>query len=163
MSSILQVAAANNLTGRRLKERDFHRIEQVNTIWTAHIEDGVPYDDILKPEFWANIAATKKINEFDWIKIRPARDEYVAILIVVQAGDRWLRLEELLPRKELGPRISSKEGILPGHKVEHRGPSGWCIIREIDNEPIAKKLGTEANAYAELAKLAPVLTPLSAA
>lgn len=136
-------------TRRRAKEAAFVRFEQLNTKWIHVLDDLTPYEDLFKPEYWTSIAAHGRVNEFDRISIHPVTGEFIAELLVIQKGERSIRVVEMF-RKELEMVDADNSASLGGYRVDFKGPiKKWCVVRVVDNMVMKEGL-KKAQAYSEL-------------
>src|SRR5690349_16586133 len=96
-----------------LKEARFKRAENERTIWTATVEAGIPFEDVLKPEFWAHIASKMynpphRTGWGDRIEVYPDDMTYYAELFVHDAGPNWAKVS-VLQKHDFGMAEREKE------------------------------------------------------
>lgn len=134
--------------------------ETVSTRHDASIPQGVDPKDILVPAFWAHHAV--KMKPFDEIRARAEDGTWVANLIVLDASRTWVKVQMLGAVHRLTTADQSQtqaveadiETFKSQHKVVHRGPRGWSVVRKGDNAVIAEDKGTKDDAVLELERLA---------
>lgn len=124
--------------------------EYQNSNYTVTVETGTTLDDVLKPEFLANVAP--KLRPYDHIRVRVDSGEWYAELLVITCGRVWAKMIPIftvdLSCKEI-EQIESN--ALDQFYVKHRGPHlGWSVIRRKDNEPIKEQCASKQEAQAWL-------------
>lgn len=134
-----------------LDPRRFTLDEHTNQNWTLTVEENTTLEDVLKPEFLANVAA--KMRPYDRVRVRVDSGEWYAELLVITCGRVWAKLVPVftvdLACKEV-EQIESE--AYDQFLVKHRGPHlGWCVLRKADNESIKEKCQTKQEAQSWLA------------
>jgi hypothetical protein len=121
---------ARKLIVPRFKDAAYER-----NIWQASIENGVTFDEVVKPEFWAHVAAKLKAN--DHIEVVAENGEYFGELLVIDSGRLWakvavLRFVELAAQEVPAALLTSAAS---GYRVEYKGPTlKHVVIRLSDNQ-----------------------------
>lgn len=109
---------------------------------------GTAWDDILRPEFWANIT---RLSAGDIIEVRPEDASYYAELYVL----RRERTSATVAVIREPVKLEAAYKPLPGEvkfKVEFAGSlAKWRVLRESDKSMLRDKFGTEAEARRWLA------------
>lgn len=132
----------------RLRAAEFER-----TIYTATPEHGTVFEDMLKPQYWANVAY--KFKPGDRIEITAENGDWFAELMVVAAARLWakvavLRYVELAEAKLTeGQAASDLVGLDPvdDYEVKWSGPSvKWRVLRKADNHPLRDGFQTKDEA-----------------
>lgn len=82
-----------------LKESSMKLSEQTRLVYTAFPEAGTQYEDVLRPEYWAHVAA--KLRQTDELIVTPEDLGWWAHLIVVHTSVATVIVKELL-YKDLG-------------------------------------------------------------
>jgi len=125
--------------------------EQVNQYWTVTVESGTTLEDVMRPEFLANVAA--RLRPYDRISVRVDTGEWYAEFLVVACGRVWAKLVATMELDFTDRNIEVSE--LNGSEdffVKYRGPHlKFCVIRKADNEPIKERLDSMAEANSWLA------------
>lgn len=112
----------------RFKSAEFRR-----NIWDAIPEAGTPFDDLLKPEYWAHVAAN--LRPWDRIEVRAEDGSYYAELLVRDAGRLWAKVE-CLRKHDLGADTGQVPDVVADvtYSVQWRGPhSKHAVMRERGN------------------------------
>ena len=109
---------------------------------------GTPFEDLLRPEFWANIV---RMAPGDIIEVRPEDQSYFAELYVLKRERNSATVAVI--REPV--KLVSAYKPLPGEvnfDVEFAGSiAKWRIVRRSDKTPLREGFGTEALARAWLA------------
>jgi hypothetical protein len=124
-----------------LSPRSFCQAEQRRNVWTVVPGDGVTLEDMLKPEYWAHVAA--QLTTGDKIEVRPVAGEWYAELYVRSVGAVAARVVVLGKWDLSTPATAASRtatGSLPGFTVKHRGiTGGWSVIRDSDKAVMFEK------------------------
>lgn len=122
----------------KVKEAQVVRFEYENTVWSVSVDPKVPFDEILKPEFWAHVVGPKSFKAGDEIKVTPYDYSWRAVLIVRDCGSNWAKVA-LLDKKEFEMPAQASASAVPGFRVEWQGIADkHVVIREKDGAVIAK-------------------------
>jgi len=122
-----------------------------NTEWRAIIEFGTPYDEVLKPDFWAYVAEVGRIKIGDDIIVMPDDVSYRAHLFVRDVGPKWLKVHQL-DRIEFDEAAPAADVDSTEFRVEWKGPHHkHAVIRIADNEMILTGFKSSADARVALA------------
>lgn len=138
----------------KLDPARFSQGEYANANYTITVEAGTMLDDVLKPEFLANVAA--KLRPYDRIHVRTDTGEWYAELLVLSCGRVWAKLVPIFHLDLTTQDVEITQGdALDQYQVAFRGPHlKFCVIRKSDNEPIKEQLQTKSEAQAWLASYA---------
>lgn len=135
------------------------QLDYVSTRHDAVVQQGVDPKAILVPSFWAHHAV--KMKPMDEIRARAEDGTWVAYLIVTDASRTWAKVQQLslhrLTTADVAMTQANEadvEAFKAAHKVVHRGPRGWSIVRKGDDAVIAEDKSTKPDALAELDRLA---------
>jgi hypothetical protein len=119
---------------------------------------GTPFEDCLRPEFWANVA--DRLRVCDKVDVFDAKGTFYAELLVravaqsrpVQGTKGGVHLH-LLRHVELEP---PERKVRPAaHTVEFRGPAElWTVVRVADGAVVAHHLESRELAEQHLARMA---------
>lgn len=101
--------------------------EYIRTVWAAQPESGTTLDEMLLPEYWANVAKTIKVG--DRIDVTAEDGSWFAELYVRSAQPLALKVFVLRHTVFDAPRV--KDAISP-YDVRHRGGAGWSVVRLSD-------------------------------
>lgn len=95
-------------------------------------EAGTPFEDVLKPGYFANIAS--KLHPTDIIEVRPEEGSYYAELIVWNAGKAHANVSPVMHVKRPSGMTMK---IVEGFEVEFRaGPTMYRVVRASDGTEI---------------------------
>ena len=135
----------------KLETARFSLDEHVNQGWTMTVEAGTVLEDVLKPEFLANVSS--QLRPYDRIRVRTDTGEWYAELLVLTCGRVWAKLIPLfsidLTSKDVD--ITQSEAS-DKYFVQYRGPHlKFCVLRNSDKESIKEHLETKLDAQAWLA------------
>lgn len=133
---------ANKILQHGLRQADYTR-----NIWSIVPEAGTSLEDVLAPEFWANVS--KSLKKGDHIDVVPDSGEYYAELFVVAAGDKFAKVVVLRRVDFTQPGIKSDASEF---EAKHRGGAGWSVIRKSDKSVMFEKAATKAEAEAWIAE-----------
>lgn len=129
---------------KTLQEKHFKNAEYERTVWQAVIEPGISFDEVMKPQFWAHIAA--KLVPNARIEVLSETGEYFAELLVMSCDRTWAKVA-LLRFVELSAPAGNVEIEAAGYKIEWKGPTRkHVVIRLADNEIIKDELPRKADA-----------------
>lgn len=134
-----------------IKESHVQRAEFGNTVWRADIDPGTPFEEILRPEFWAHVTVPRSFNPGDKIELYPQDGSYYAMLLVRDCGATWAKVEVLLEKKFEAGRDPVNIDT-SGYEVHWQGPvNKYVVIRLSDKAVISK--GFKAKEDAQIALL----------
>ncbi|MGY3393440.1 hypothetical protein ACVWW6_006031 [Bradyrhizobium sp. USDA 3311] len=109
---------------------------------------GTPFEDVLRPEFWANIV---RMQPGDIIEVRPEDQSYYAELYVLKRERNSATVAVI--REPV--KLEAAYKPLPGEvlfSVEFAGPMAkWRVVRRSDKSVMKDKFGTEGDARRWLA------------
>lgn len=106
--------------------------EVVSSRHSISPEAGTPFEDVLKPGYYSNIA--HKLRPTDIIEVRPEEGSYYAELIVWGAGKSHANVS-VVKHVERPENMTTK--IIEGFEVEFRaGPAMYRVIRTSDQKEI---------------------------
>lgn len=101
-------------------------------------EASVPYEDVLKPQFFANIAV--RLRPTDIVEVRPEDNSYYAELYVWSVSKAAAVVSEIV-RIDIPKDASFK--VVEGFEVEFRpGPKKFRIVRVSDSREIQSGFDT---------------------
>lgn len=130
------------LGGAKLSDRFFQQEEFAYARMSATLPEGIDFLDILRPEYWANVAYKLKADNMTGrrdlsgtiISVRTADHAFYAELYVRAVSDRGLVVGVLKEPVYFGPKeIKSNQ-----YKSRwNPGKKGWEIQRVSDNEIVA--------------------------
>jgi len=114
--------------------------EFLNARHAVCLPAATPFDNVLRPEFWANIV---RLKPDDIIEVRTEDRKFYAELIVLARGRNWATVAVIREPIEL------KAAALPpsqtsAYKVEYAGSHAqWRVVRNSDNAVVRDKIPTE--------------------
>jgi len=120
--------------------------EHVNQNWTLTVEAGTTLDDVLKPEFLANVSA--RLRPYDRIRVRCDTGEFYAELLVLTCGRVWAKLAPIFSIDLSVKAVDLLEGdACDQFLVQFRGPHlKWSVVRKSDKQPVKEQLETKEEA-----------------
>ena len=134
------------LNPSRMKECEFER-----TVYTCTTHENTSPEDLLKPEYWTNVA--EKFKPFDKVEARADDGSWYAELLVLETSRRWTRMHMLAAHNLTTQDVSLTQSKLQEFAVEFKGPHRkHCVIRISDQEIIHEGESTKAGAHLWLAE-----------
>lgn len=127
----------------------FRETTQVNRHWTATPSVDTPFEDLLRPDYWAHVAAN--ILPGDRIDVLAEDMSYFAELLVVDASRQWVKVK-LLRKTELSSEESQPIEADDEHEVKWRGNRRWSVVRKADGAILQEELSSKSAAYAWLSE-----------
>lgn len=134
-----------------------HHMQLADVVCAVHVltpEPGTTLEEILRPEYWANVASRLNVNrpdDFkhvpDVIRVCPADSSWYAELLVVNAGALAARVV-LKEHIEIAKIAAAAVKVPTGYKIEHRGKGGWRVTRVSDGAVLKDGFESEAAAVA---------------
>lgn len=135
---------------RKIRESRFQRAEHVRTIWTASVDAGTPFDDILKTEFWGHIVGPKNLQVGDQIEVYPDEGHYFALLYVRKIGPQTAGVE-ILFKVEFDGGSEVSEDNDGRFTIDYRGRvQKHAVIRNSDKQVLKAEFGSKVEAEAWL-------------
>jgi hypothetical protein len=117
--------------------------EFMNTRHSVAPASATPFEDLLRPEFWANIT---RLAAGDIIEVRPEDQSYYAELYVMRRDRTSATVAVIREPVRLVPAYKPLPGSA-AFKVEFAGSHGkWRVLRISDGASIRDKLGSEGEA-----------------
>lgn len=121
-----------------LRMSRFKQAEYVFITWAVNADAGTPIEEVLKPEYWANVAS--QMTAFDEVIVRADDGAYRLHLFVEASGRTWAKVrqigEPLLMQSKDAPEIPVADGE---YAVKWAGPTDkWRVIRANDKAIITK-------------------------
>lgn len=128
-------------------QNHFHQAQTKRNLWVAELDPNTKYEDVLKTEFWPNVA--RQMTPGDIITVRPADMSYFAELIVVYAAPtedkgwikvaelRYVHLDKTVPASDF-----DKEELYP----KLAGVARWRVMKRSTNEVMVSNLATKDDA-----------------
>jgi hypothetical protein len=122
-----------------LNSKRFGNSEHKRTIWDADAAVGDTLLDLMRPDYWSNIA--RHLKSKDRIEVVCEDNSYFAELYVFSAGTNWVKVGLL--RYEVFAENAATNGLTmqgtPEYKITHGGNvHKWRVIRLADGECITK-------------------------
>lgn len=125
----------------RLREASYDRV-----IYSATAFEDTTPEDMLKPEYWAHVAATLK--SWDRIEARANDGTWWAEFIVLYTGKAMAKVH-LIRTVDLTEASPEGHGVneFADYQVKWRGPhSKWSVIRNSDSEVVHEGAESKGNA-----------------
>jgi hypothetical protein len=144
-----------------LRTSRFQEASYKINIFAAEIDAGTSVEDIMQPEYWANIASRLRPHGGDEIIAVCDDLSFRAHLFVVSAGRTWAKVcligEPLILHAKESPEIQVADGEFA---VKWAGPHDkWRVIRTVDKEVITKGHATRDAAEAAVKEYLKVTMP----
>lgn len=143
----------------QLPPNELNQFDYVSQRFDAEIPVGVPPEALLKPEFWAHQAV--KLQPMNEIRARAKDGTWVAYYVVLDCSRTWAKVHQLsfhrLTTADVSLSQSSEvdvKAFMEAHRVVHRGPHKWSIVRKGDGAVIEQGIEQRDAATAELERLA---------
>ncbi|MBA2707820.1 MAG: hypothetical protein H0U59_08470 [Gemmatimonadaceae bacterium] len=130
----------------RLKESRINRAEFGNTVWSIDVDANTPFEEVLKPEYWANVAGPRKLKIGDKIDVYPEEWHYFATLLVRDVGALWAKVEKL--EKYEFETLAQDDGASDDFRIEFKAPrtTKWCVVRASDNHLVQTGMASRHDA-----------------
>lgn len=133
----------SKLTAGRCKQAEFAR-----TLWSVFVEQNTPFENVIKPAFWAHVAA--KLKALDRIEVFAEDGQYWAELMVLSVGKMEAKVVVL--RKIDLQAAPAPTLDLGEYEVSWGGPHRkHRVVRKSDKEVIKDGFGTKEEAQLWLA------------
>ena len=117
--------------------------EFINNRHSVPPASGTPFEDLLRPEFWANIV---RMAAGDIIEVRPEDQSYYAELYVLKRERNAAIVAVIRPPVKLEGAFKLTPGV-KAYKVEFSGSHGkWRVVRLSDNTTVRDRFGSEGEA-----------------
>lgn len=128
----------------KLVKSRFREASSVMNVWCVTPETGVEFEDILKPIFWAHVAADLKPWDKIIVRHEGENDPYIAELVVRYAS-RTEALVKVISFTALGPL--SKEVVDSEYKIVYSGAHcAYRVIRRLDGIVLKDEIPTQEQA-----------------
>jgi hypothetical protein len=110
----------------------------------------VKREDLLIPGFWAHHA--KRVSPGDEIRALAEDGTWRATYLVVDKSLTWLKVRELTFNPFSVEEVDDTDlaSFLAAHKVVHRGPRKWSVVREDDGAVLTEDIAEKHEASAWL-------------
>lgn len=126
----------------RLKATGLKLLGQKMNIYSAELDMGHVFEDMLQPDYWANEA--RKIKKNTMIFATAYDDSFVALLWVYDAGPTWLRVRPMVHAKfDKDDKLSSDPSLYTVDKVDN----GWRVFHKDSKSLLVTGLGSEIEAH----------------
>jgi hypothetical protein len=123
-----------------------------NTAWAVAVEVGVPFEEVLKPEFWAHVVQSKNMKIGDYLHVTPDDRSWWAWLIVRDCGNAWAKVGVIQKVDFEDMTLSADDDVTKGFSVLWQGPvNKYVVLREKDKAVISK--GHKSKPEAQIAMI----------
>lgn len=134
--------------------------EFVRQHWCAKIAQGVRFEELLRPEFWAHHAY--RLSPWDKIEARAEDGTWYAEFIVADCSRNWARVMPILGPVRMTTQDQSMtqasnlevEEEKKKYRTQHRGAHKWCIVRIADSAVLEQGIQDKVEAEKQLDELA---------
>ena len=99
-------------------------------VWEAVPKEGTPLDNILRPEFWANVSA--RIKPGSTIIVYPGDGAWYAELVVWDAGQNWARVSHK-HAPLVRPQFVAAPGVLDQFEIRYHPSKAWQVVERASN------------------------------
>lgn len=112
-------------------------------------EEAHTVEDAQRPDYWAHVAASRKLRVNDVFEVRNETGAWALDLVVVEAGLRFAKVKVLRTVDIDTPATATLASV----EVQFKGPvKKHCIIRIADREIIKEGIASKADAIREAAE-----------
>jgi hypothetical protein len=133
----------------KLHPKNFHDAVTQRNIWRVVPADGVRYEELFRPEYWASVS--NRLRAGDLIEVTAEDGSYFALLYVLVTATQAARVYEF-QKIDLQGENAELPDVGAGYEVKWKGPVlQWTVIRTLDNVRVATNLGDRASANEALA------------
>lgn len=139
----------------QLPPGNLNPFEQVSTRWDVIVPMGVPPEAMKDPAFWAHRAM--KMKPMDEIRARAEDGTWMANLVVLDSSRTWVRVMVVNVTKLTTGDVALTQAsaddvkaIATKHKIIHRGPHKWSVVRISDSAVMHQGEAEKENAQAWL-------------
>ncbi len=130
-------------------------LESVSLTYDAKVPIGVTPEDIMAPAFWAHHSV--RLRPMDEIRARAEDGSWLCYLVVLDSSRTWTKVQQRQLLKLSTADVSQSQAVeesvkafIEQHKVIHRGPRRWSVVREVDGAVVAEDKVTREEAEAWL-------------
>lgn len=117
-----------------LKPMAFKQLEFIRNQWFVSPEAGVPWSEILRPEYWAHVAG--KLKTMDEIVVVPEDESFYGRLLVMRSGANVAVVREI---QFLSFESTAQEVDEDDYIVKWAGPiARFRVIRKSDGAVLAE-------------------------
>jgi hypothetical protein len=109
---------------------EFKLAEHARNVW--HVTAKVPFEDVLKPEYWVHVASN--LRAFDEIIINADDGSFHAVLLVSYVQGKVIKLVPLLHKELNEPEADAP--LPEGYAIKWGGRAAWRVIRLSDGAVI---------------------------
>lgn len=111
--------------------------ESRHSTYEIVLEEGTPYEDILKSEFWVHVA--RRLRAHDQIHVHSFDGSWYALLLVRVATPLSTTVG-VLHRVDLDVGKKAERETVPGFEIKARGAAKWGAIRVADKQLVVSGL-----------------------
>lgn len=148
------------MSQRKIRSGQFKGAEFTRIIFSAQPDAGTGVEDLLRPDFWANIA--EQLKPGARIEVMPIDGAYFAELLVLSSNRNAAVVVPLRVVDLVATVAITESGEDPEYSVKFRGPRKFCVIRNSDGQPVIEDIDTKDLAYRELAEYVKAHKPRAA-
>jgi hypothetical protein len=143
MSEVLERPKAEDKKARQLTPQRIGLAEHRRQDYVVDAEEGTDVSELLDPAYWAHCSAG--FQQFDRVEVRMETGEWIAELVVLQAGRNWAQMF-LIAKHDL---VKAAAAPVPASKyrVEWKGPARkHVVIRSLDSQVLQEGFTTKVEA-----------------
>lgn len=136
---------------KQAQEKELQLTQHALLDYTHAVSEGTPFEDLLKPEYWAHVA--QKLRPHTLIKVVPEDGSYWAELLVLSCDRLWAKVfvlrhhdltEAVAEAQAVGSRLAEFDILWKGPAKKH------VVIRKADSTMLAGGIQTKGEAQAWL-------------
>lgn len=136
MNAVTELKRDVSIQTNRVRTQELGR-----NMWIVTVEPNITREDLLLPQFWANIA--KNLTQFDRIEVRVDDGSFFAEYLVLSCD----RVSAYLKELTWYDLTEKSKSVTPEYEVKWRGPHGkHSVIRLKDKSLMIEHLASKAEA-----------------
>jgi len=132
---------------KQAQEKELQLTQHALLDYTHTVSEGTPFEDLLKPEYWAHVA--QKLRPHTLIKVVPEDGSYWAELLVLSCDRLWAKVF-VLRHHDLTAVVEDSEATasrLAEFDIQWKGPvKKHVVIRKSDSTAVADGIQTKGEA-----------------
>lgn len=130
---------------KKLQTTRIELAEHQRNIWAVVPEAGASLDDVVKPEYWAHVAA--RMKPWDRIDVMPEDGSYFAELLVRDAARLYAKVTVLRHVKLDAVASDAADETTALFDVAYVGPvKKWRVMRKADKAPLREGFQSRGDA-----------------
>jgi len=106
---------------------EMFRTEHRHSRYEVEVDGGLPFDEVLKPGFWAHVG--QQLRPRDFIEVWPKDNSWMAELRVIEAGPMFAKVA-LITKKQLEAKADDPLEVEPLQNGKFRVRRGPDIMKD---------------------------------